>query len=73
MKMAKLAILMVEYALYYLNLDTGISLYTVNECALLSLNYYKQYFNENNSWQKKNETFWNIHTFENEDCFQYLL
>ncbi len=43
MKVAKLAILMVEYALYYLNLDTGISSYTVNECALLSLNYYKQY------------------------------
>ncbi len=43
MKVAKLAILMVEYALYHLNLDTGISLYTVNDCALSSLNYYKQY------------------------------
>jgi hypothetical protein len=43
MKVAKLAILMVEYALYHLNLDTGISLHTVNECALLSLTYYKKY------------------------------
>jgi hypothetical protein len=58
---------------YHLNLDTGISLYSVNECALLSLNYYKKYLMKIIHGKKKNETFWNIHTFENEDCFQYLV